>query len=258
MNIKSGRIRKKIVAAAAMGMCMLLLNAGIVSAETADGEGTVTFYWNYDYDQNGTKNDSGDIYLEQNFTYGKNVSKITEPEREEYVLGGWYLEDGTEYDRMAKYSEDISVYAKWTKKYIFEAEKTQLTGLTPDIDDIYDTVTEAGLKKGVALSGSANGEALIHYNDKASGGAFVAGIDYKGAYLDFEFTSDQAEEGAALSMRISARFRTLYMSGSTKSSKVEILVNGEPVTYDDITIERPEDAQDMGGDDCIDYFDTFF
>lgn len=246
----------KMLVSACLVLALLL---GCCSA-FADGSGKAIFYWNYDFDGNGTVNDEGDIFEAKEFEYGKNISKTNDPEREGYGFGGWYLENGEEYNRLAKYEQDVNVYAKWQTQYTFEAEKTQLTGLDYDCEEnwVYDTVTEAGLKVGVALSGSANGKSLIGTSDKASNGQYVAGIDYKGAYLDFEFTSDKAETGVALSMRLSARFRTLYMSATNNSSKIEILVNGEAVTYDDITITRTDNAQDMGGADCEDYFGTFY
>ncbi len=246
----------KTVLSVVLTIALLMSSCAFAEGET----GKATFYWNYDVDANGTLNDAGDVYETVEFTYGKNISKVTDPERADCIFGGWYLENGEEYNRLAKYTEDVNVYAKWQVKYTFEAEKTQLTGLDYDCEEnwVYDTVTEGGLKVGVALSGSANGVALIGTSELASGGQYIAGLDYKGAYLDFEFTSDKAETGAALSMRLSARFRTLYMSATTNSSKVEILVNGVAVTYEDITIERPDNAQDMGGGDCEDYFQTYF
>ena len=225
-----------------------------------DEDGTATFYWNYDYNGNGTINDEGDVYNAVGFKYGTNIAKIADPVREGYNFGGWYFDDGEAYNRLAKYITNVEVYAKWVIKYIFEAEKTQLTGLDYDCEEnaVYDTVTQGGMKIGVALSGSANGVAMIGTSPKASGGGYVAGIDYKGAYLDFEFTSDKAESGAALSMRLSARFRTLYMSATAAYSRVDVLVNGTAVIYDNITITRPDNAQDMDGGDCEDYFQTFY
>ena len=243
-------------------MADVTLYAGWEEAQAgpSDGSGKATFYWNYDVDGSGTTNDAGDIYQTVSFNYGTNISKVADPAREGYVFGGWYLEDGAEYNRLAKYKADVNAYAKWVIKYTFEAERTQLTGLDYDCEEnqVYDTVTEGGLKVGVALSGSCNGAAMIGSSTKASGGRYVAGLDYKGAYLDFEFTSDKAESGVALSMKLSARFRTLYMSAATNSSKIEIKVNGKAISYDDITIERPDNAQDMDGIDCEDYFKTIF
>lgn len=247
------KLLKTILCAA---MALMLLMGSVAFAD----EGKATFYWNYDVDGNGVLNDAGDVYEIKDFTYGKNISKVDEPVREGCIFGGWYLDNGEEYNRLSKYTTDVNVYAKWQVKYVFEAEKTQLTELDYDCEEnwVYDTVTEGGLKVGVALSGSANGVALIGASEKASGGQYIAGLDYKGAYLDFEFTSDKAETGVALSMRLSARFRTLYMSANTNSSKVQILVNGVAVNYNDITIERPDNAQDMGGGDCENYFENFF
>ena len=241
-------------------VCLAIAMLTSACALASEGSGKATFYWNYDFDGNGAVNDAGDVFDTKEFDYGKNISKVSDPAREGFTFGGWYLENGDEYNRLAKYTADVNVYAKWQTKYTFEAEKTQLTGLDYDCDEnmIYDTVTEGGLKVGVALSGSANGASLIGSSMKASGGQYIAGLDYKGAYLDFEFTSDKAESGVALSMRLSARFRTLYMSATNTSSKIEIKVNGVSVSYNEITIERPDNAQDMDGLDCEDYFQTFF
>lgn len=255
-----GRLFKKGDISMKRFLSIMLFSALLLSTCALAEEGKATFYWNYDFDASGVVNDTGDIVTTMAFEYGKNISKVSEPEREEYSFSGWYLENGEEYNRLAKYTEDVNVYAKWSTKYTFEAEKTQLTGLDYECEEnwVYDTVTEGGLKVGVALSGSANGTAMIASSLKASGGQYIAGLDYKGAYLDFEFTSDKAETGVPLSMRLSARFRTLYMSANENAFKVEILVNGEPVSYNAITIERPDNAQDMGGGDCEDYFTTCF
>ena len=190
-------------------LSIMLFSALLLSTCALAEEGKATFYWNYDFDASGVVNDTGDIVTTMAFEYGKNISKVSEPEREEYSFSGWYLENGEEYNRLAKYTEDVNVYAKWSTKYTFEAEKTQLIGLDYECEEnwVYDTVTEGGLKVGVALSGSANGTAMIASSLKASGGQYIAGLDYKGAYLDFEFTSDKAETGVPLSMRLSARFR---------------------------------------------------
>lgn len=229
------------------------------SADTGE-KGTATFYYNFDYDASGTVNDAGDIYKTVEFTYGKNISKVAEPARQGYEFADWYTADGEKYNRMAKYTEDVTVYAKWVIEYTFEAEKTQLTGLDPESEDNieYKTINENGDKRGVELSGDIGGATMIRESGKASGGAYVSGIEYTGAYLDFEFTSDKAESGVSLSMRLSARFRTIYMSSNNAESRVDILVNGEAVSYNAITIERSDNVQNMEGSDCEDYFERFY
>ena len=224
---------------------------------------TATFYYNYDVDGNGTVNDAGDVYATQKFALGDRTEKMEDPKRDSFNFGGWYLDTDfeTEYNRLKKYEEDINVYAKWTQDYTFEAEKTQLTGLDFNGEENQlaggNAVKATGEKRGTALSGEQNGVHMIYEAANCSGGKYVAGIDYQYAYLDFEFTSDKAESGISLNIRLSARFRAFTMDDSGQY-RVDILVNGVAIKYDEITIDRDNNTQDMDGKDCANYFKTVY
>ncbi len=75
-------------------VCLAIAMLTSVCALASESSGKATFYWNYDFDGNGTVNDAGDVFDTKEFDYGKNISKVSDPEREGFTFGGWYLENG--------------------------------------------------------------------------------------------------------------------------------------------------------------------
>lgn len=208
--------------------------AGWISESEAT-TATATFYWNYE----GAPDDG--VYATKVYVSGGRLTKPTNPKRDGYTFEGWYLDEEftEEFVNNSVYTGNISLYARWMQTYTFEAEDTQLTGLDPDTDL---TANTEGNKKGVGFSSNFSGTGLIGNDSAASNGKAVHGLYYEGAYLDFEITSDTAETGASLSLRISAEYRAVTLTQET----FQISVNGTVLTYKtgDIVMDWGEDYMD--------------
>lgn len=201
----------------------MTLYAGWDAAEP-DNTSTADFYWNYE----GAPEE---IFETKTFANGSRIAEPDTPERDGYYFGGWYTEDGSEeYSKMKKYEGDQDFYAKWMEIFTFEAEDTQLTGLTEDYD--LGLATDTGDKIGYNFSGSANGVNLIKSFDQASGGRYVSGLFYRGAYLQFEIDSDRAVEGAVLRLVLSCEYADIRLTSNT----YRITVNDTQVRYSDISL----------------------
>lgn len=201
-------------------------SGGSGNSGNSGGTGALTakFYWNYE-------GASEEVFATWAFDDGGRIGDPGTPEREGYYFGGWYTEDESDsYSAMKKYSGDQNFYAKWQKIHTFEAEKTQLTGLTDDIE--LGLATEGGAKLGYNFSGSANGTNLIKSSDQASGGSYVTGLFYRSAYLQFEVTSDRAVSGATLKLVLSCEYADITLTSKT----YRISVNGTNLTFDDISL----------------------
>lgn len=160
------------------------------------------------------------------------ISEPDEPTREGYYFAGWYSdEDLTEaYNKLKKYSGDVTFYAKWLKMYSFEAEKTQLTDLDPDEDDTCNVV---GQKLGQSYSGNVAGTGLINGCEcEASEGAYVTNLYYNGAFIEFVINSDKAVDDALLFLRLSGEFTTISLTDKT----FVVTVNDEPISYGSIEL----------------------
>lgn len=131
---------------------------------------------------------------------GQAVRPSVDPERKGYAFDGWYAdpEGAAEFDFSTVITQEITIYAKWTKTvsgrnwYVFEAEDTNLNG-----------------KSGPGLSGTAGGPGMIQLDEKlgASNNRFV-GYQYEvGCGLEFQFNSDTAVSDATIVISLSAELR---------------------------------------------------
>ena len=193
--------------------------------DNASNASTANFYWNYD----GAPD--GGVFATKTFADGARIADPGTPARQGYFFGGWYTEDGSaSYGAMKKYTGNQKFYAKWQKIYVFEAENTQLTGLVADYDK--GLATESGAKLGFNFSGEANGTKLIKTDSSASGGQYVTGLFYRGAYLQFEINSDKAVSGATLKLVLSVEYADITLTSST----YKIEVNGIKLKFNDFTL----------------------
>ena len=178
---------------------------------------TATFYWNYD----GAEEE---VYYTVNFESGSRIGSVAEPKRDGYAFAGWYTEDGTEFSPAKKYDASVEFYASWQTSYTFEAEYTQLTGLTADYPDYAD---QNGNKLGYNFSGSANGTALIKGDQNASNGKCVSGLYYRGGYLEFVINSDATVSNAILRVVLGCEYADITLTAATYS----VTINGQKLAY---------------------------
>lgn len=196
---------------------------------SADDALTATFYWNYD----GAPDDG--VYQTVYFESGERIGSLTDPVRDGYVFGGWYTEDGVQFSAATRYTSSMSFYASWQASYTFEAEYTQLTGLTDDYPDYADAI---GNKLGYNFSGSANGTSLIKGDSAASNGYYVSGLYYRGAYLQYEIYNDSEATTGTLRLVLSCEYADITLTSST----FQITVNGTALTYSQISLGDGSDV----------------
>ncbi len=190
---------------------------------SASDTSVAKFYWNYD-------GATEEVFSTKTFGNGSRIPDPGTPARSGYYFGGWFTEDGTEYTKAKKFTGAQNFYAKWQTIYTFEAEKTQLTGLTGDFD--LGLATEQGAKLGFNFSGSANGTNLIKGHDSASGGSYVTGLFYRGAYLQFEINSDKEVKGATLRLVLSCEYADISLTSTT----YRVSVNGKNLKFNDFSL----------------------
>ncbi|MGI6393106.1 MAG: InlB B-repeat-containing protein [Candidatus Izemoplasmatales bacterium] len=177
------------------------------------------FYWNY-------VGAPEEIYFSKVFKNNTRIEDPGTPEREGFYFAGWFIEDGTAYNKLTRYTGNQQFYAKWKQIYIFEAEKTQLTGLMDDIE--LGLATDTGAKRGYNYSGEANGVNLIKSHSDASGGKYISGLYYRGGYLQFEINSDKAVADATLRLVLSCEYADISLTYKT----YKIMVNRTELKYD--------------------------
>ena len=224
---------------------------------TEESVGTVTVTFDYNYD--GAEDETTQV------AKGGMVKKPRTPKRpnvttaghqaQDFKFDGWYtsgdFKEEFNFSRMTV-EEDLTLYAKWTGTYIFEAEHTAL-------------VDEEGLPlKGVGASGGAEGTSMIQSMPRgaegmmASGGFFVTFLYRKGLALNFDIVSDREVSDVTLILRITCENKEFCLdpyldTGKTESgtqiSKYTVTVNGEEVAYDQIEIPASDVAghADTGG-----------
>ena len=208
---------------------------------------TVTFSYNYD-DGDETTPDSTTTEVPG----GSKVTAPATPERPNvaekghqvsgFTFGGWYTDAActTEYDFSSAVMSDMTLYAKWTGEYIFEAEHVDLSG--PDGNGL----------QGMGASGGSVGPNMVdstpmdHPDINPSNGYYVTYLYSPGLYIDFVIVSDRAVSDAKIVLRVTAETRGYALDpnlndGTTESgtqySQYTITLNEVPIEYPTIEVE---------------------
>lgn len=184
---------------------------------------TAKFHIGYEGAQN-------EIFETKQFADGKRIPAPATPARSGFYFVGWFTQDGAQFSEIKKYTGDQDFYGKWQQIFVFEAEKTQLTGLVDDYE--LGLASESGAKRGHNFSGEAYGTQLIKSDSAASGGAYISGLFYEAAYLQFEITSDKAVNDATLRLVLSVE----YVDITLNTDKYEVTVNGTAISFDEFTL----------------------
>lgn len=161
---------------------------------------TVTYYYNYE---------GAGEYKKENYTLNDRLTEPIEPTRDGYMFVGWYTSSDctTEYDFKTFVKENtISLYAKWIKSYVFEAEYTDFTG-----------------KAGFGYSGNLSGLDMISKDNgtaKASNGYFVTGLYYNGAFIEYTINATENLADVYLMARFSSEFYDVVLTNDNFLFKV--------------------------------------
>ena len=193
-----------------------------VPAESGTGANAAVFYLA-----------EGEAYTTIHFDDGTRLTKPADPTAEGKYFAGWFTAEGEAFSDMKKYSGDQNFYAQWKTIYVFEAEKTQLTGLDLDRDD----ANTDGNKIGYGRSGEAPGKGMIADRSDASGGKYVRGIYYEDANLEFVITAAEDVDNVVLVARLAGEFKDYALT----KNDLAFEVNGDEVAYS-TTINLAEDG----------------
>lgn len=186
-------------------------------AESSDNY-NVTFMYNYD----GAPN--GGVYKALSVRKNRKIemSDLGTVAREGYYLEGWYKDaqyaEAFDFDQRITSSQ--TVYAKWLKKFTFEAEYTNL-------DDFV----------GVGYSVNTSGTNAIKKDNgtaQASGGYYVSDMYARGCTLSFTINSTGETDEAIIILRVNAEYVD-HMYFTSDTYLVE--VNGVKVEYARYDIE---------------------
>lgn len=187
------------------------------TAESSDSY-VYTYYYNYA----GAPNNG--VYKTVDVKKNTKPSRPAEPVRDGYYFSGWYNEAScqTAFDFNSRASANHNAYAKWLNIYTLEAEYVDLEG-----------------KMGFGFSVNLTGTDLIYpaNGSQASNGYYISGFYYENAFVDFDFNVDKDVNDAVVTMRIQCEFDTKTFNPDTYA----VLVNGEPLDYDEIVIEGLEE-----------------
>lgn len=194
---------------------------------------------------------------------GSSVAKPVTPVRNDvatkghqasgFTFGGWYTEAECKnaYDFSSEVTGDITLYAKWTGTYIFEAEHVSLV----------DPETGRPLQ-GMGASGGSEGPNMVDppapgmEGINASNGYYVTYLYSPGLGLYFNIESDRDVSDATLIFRISAETVPFAITSSGEEGETEngiilsqydIALNGTLIEYETIEILDTTGHKETGG-----------
>lgn len=171
---------------------------------------TITYSYNYD----GAP--SSGTYYEDTITNNSYPTTPGAPARENYYFAGWFTTADltTQYTFTSRVTQNMTLYAKWLKKNIFEAEYVDLTG-----------------KRGVGYSSNVGGTDLIIKDRdgvaKASNQNFISYLYYEGANIEFVINSSAEVSDAVIYLRLSVEFDDLDIT----DEEFLVQVNGNALSY---------------------------
>ncbi|MBP5216802.1 MAG: InlB B-repeat-containing protein, partial [Bacilli bacterium] len=163
------------------------------------------------------------VYDSSSVALGGQIQAIDAPDVDESValFSGWYLDRAYQNPFVSGQiaTGDLTIYAKWLKRYTFEAEYTDLTDKPAQ-----GTSSNGSGPEGIVKSQAGmENEAIIG----ASNGYYVADLYYYGAEIKFEIHSDVAVTDARLVLRATPQYYTMILTPSL----VNIAVNGVALNY---------------------------
>lgn len=195
-------------------------------AQWTSESGGVTYTYYNNFDANDTS-----VYETDTPTPGDRVTPPADPERS----GGWHF-DGW-YDNKECEGEAINfrreyptvskqLYAKWTPRYTFEAEYTNLNGKLAQGSSDNGSGPEVLIQSPLDVLG--NGDEM-----GMSNGYYVGKLYYTGAFLEFNINASEADDDATIILRLTP---DLYDMTFTPDS-YQVLVNGTSLDYGEIVLD---------------------
>lgn len=191
--------------------------------EEVDLENTVAVAFVYNFE--GAPEDG--VYYSTRIKTGRRVTQPADPEREGYAFIGWYKDAACtdSFSFTSSVNEDATIYAYWLREWAFEAEYTDVSGIS-----------------GHGYSGEPSGTDII-LRDRdgalgASNGFYVTYLYGKGIEVVFEINAAEAVKGAVLELSLAAEQADVVIS----PSNYKIEVNGTALSYSTISLFGAEKA----------------
>ena len=171
-----------------------------------------------------------------NAKYSKmKTSGVEYPKRNGYLAVGWFTDAACTqaFEFNARVRSNISLYAKWLKENIFEAEYTQFVGIGPNKEE----------KAGYGESSNPKGTNLIEWDQYSAGASndyYVSYLFRRGSYLEFHITAAEDISGAALVLRGGVDLYDMFFKTGKNAAGVEtgdkdgfgIYVNGKRYSFE--------------------------
>lgn len=190
---------------------------------SSTGAVTYTYYLNYD-------NSGGTVYQTDTPAAGNRVTPPEDPTRE----GGWHF-DGW-YDNKECTGEEVnfrreyptvskSLYAKWTPRYTFEAEYTNLDGKLAQGSSDNGSGPEVIIQSPLDVLGNGTEMGM-------SNGYYVGKLYYNGAFIEFDINASEADEDATLILRLTPDLYDMYFTPES----YEVSVNGVSLDYGELNL----------------------
>lgn len=200
--------------------------------------------------------------IETDIPAGSTVAKPATPKRanvttkghqaQDFKFADWYTdkECKSKFDFNSAVEEDITLYAKWTGTYIFEAEHVNL------VDD------DGMPLQGMGASGGSQGREMVDppapgcEGMNASNGFYVTYLYAEGLQIKFNIVSDRDVSDATLVFRITCEnvgfaIDPAMNDGETFNgtilSRYEIALNDTAIQYETIEITDASGHPDSGG-----------
>ncbi len=176
-------------------------------AEVVSGKVTITFQYKTGSNtvthatkeiDNGTALGSAAMPANPAFTVTHTAS--------DYMFVGWFNDSGFEsqYDPNRIITQDVTIYGRILKRNIFEAELANLA-------DLHGTGSSVELyEEGMIFNYDKIGAGHNTGADWVSNGWYLAGLYYRGAFVDYEINASRDIDDAVLVMRVSSEFKELH------------------------------------------------
>ena len=203
------------------------------------GSDTIT----YTYYLNTSASDNT-VYKTDHPTPGNRITIPEPPERDGgWFFDGWYdnrectgKEVGREFATVSR-----TLYAKWTPRYTFEAEYTDLDGKLAQGSSDNGSGPEVIIQSPLDVVGNGTEMGM-------SNGYYVGKLYYNGAFLKFEINASAADDDATLILRLTPDLYDMFFT----PDDYKVIVNNVEIDYGELNLDgayKEGDKDPVTGED---------
>ena len=179
--------------------------------EQVDVGGTIKVSFNYNAPGLGMSGNYREIEIDKGEALGAARMPADPSLGSGQLFRGWFTDPACtkSYDAESVLLEDTTIYARILVGTVFEAELVNLAG-KHGVGSSVELAEEAMIFDFTKI-GQGKGEG----DEWVSNDYYVAGMYYKGAYIEFEIIASKEVKDAVLEMRVSSEFRKLMYNPLT-------------------------------------------